>query len=632
MIHVSERGGKLNIVLGLVNYATYIVLSYFCLQIPRGIGWLSLLSPSNHLDLYRIIVGAVVYVAVSSTQIAFLFALTHSLTIALGSRATLLAHLWLIGLESFDESFLLREIVVLVLGLYLSRFLIRAMSGQHPDLRLREYSLSYFTSKSIPITMWLEECCGSMPLILSFHGVAVSSLALYTLLLFSTHGYRIPSFSLVTAYTLVPLMQLAIVLALRPTTGFLQSIALGLTSGMGLLGLLPLLISLRSPKPSRAGTATSKLRKPAEERGLFLGLATAELLGKDDEEWHWRSTTFPFYVDLEKLNTPHVVIIGASGTGKTTFAKHLIREMRCKYGYTLIIVDPHGEYRDVAEELGFRVVDASSSSVNPLVLGNSTPIERAMQVSHVISTVFNLGPLQRRMIEEVVLEAYASRGIRHDNPSTWMNEPPTLKDLVEVCRRLVSEKPEFHRVLPYLEMLAESLNAKTWISIDEVLDHDTVIDLSRVPSDFARALLVDTFMYLLLSKMYVVRYKKIQLVIDEARSLMPRAVTREVLNRLFVESRKFGFSIIVISQEIRRLPRDLINNAGMRIFFLLNEPRSLEDASKILCGAGPRRKFTVIADALRTLEPHTFVVHITGSSKMYIARSPATSHYYPGDH
>lgn len=627
MMHAVDRFGKLSIVLGLVNLAVYLVLSYFSLFIPRGVGWLRLLGPSGYQDLYRIVVGLLVHVAASSAQIALFFALTRSLAITLGNRVAFLAHLWLVGLENFDESSLVKEVAVLAAGLYLSKHVSRVVPRERLGLGSRVPLLPLHTHAEGRVlrATSLERNYGLFSLILSFHGIAASLLVLYTVLLFSVHNYKPPLFTLVVAYVIVPLVQLAIaLLAHHRVTSPLQPISMGLSSGMGLLGVLPFIISITSARTPRVPRPLPKQHALAEQKGLFLGLALAELKsGATGEDWYWSETSFPFYVDLEKLNTPHIVVVGASGTGKTSLAKHVIREMRRKYGYTLIVIDPHGEYGDIARELGFRVIDASSSSVNPLALGNSSPADRAMQVSHVISTIFNLGPLQRRMLEEVVLEAYNSKGIRQDDPSTWTLEPPTMKDLVEVCKSLIMKSPEFHRVLPYLEMLSESLSARTWISIDEVLEHNSVVDLSRVASDFARALFVDTFMYLLLSKMYTMKSEKVQLVIDEARSLMPRAVTREILNRLFVESRKFGFSIMVISQEIRRLPRDLINNAGMRIFFLLNEPRSLEEASRILSGAGPRKKFTTIAEALRTLEPYTFIVHVTGSGTMYILRSPS---------
>ncbi|MEM1628798.1 MAG: type IV secretory system conjugative DNA transfer family protein, partial [Desulfurococcaceae archaeon] len=154
-----------------------------------------------------------------------------------------------------------------------------------------------------------------------------------------------------------------------------------------------------------------------------------------------------------------------------------------------------------------------------------------------------------------------------------------------------------------------------------------VVDLSGLSSDFARALYVEALLYMVVNKMYLSKggAVPVQIVIDEARSIMPRELGMELLSRLFMESRKFGFSMVIISQEITRIPKPLINNAGLRVFFILNEPESIELAAKIIAGGHAREKILPITAMLRSLEQHNFILHVTGVDDIYVVENKPAS-------
>ncbi|MEM4582358.1 MAG: hypothetical protein QXD50_00670, partial [Desulfurococcaceae archaeon] len=59
-----------------------------------------------------------------------------------------------------------------------------------------------------------------------------------------------------------------------------------------------------------------------------------------------------------------------------------------------------------------------------------------------------------------------------------------------------------------------------------------------------------------------------------------------------------------------------------RVFFVLNEPKSIEGASKIIAGSDVRDKIQVISEALRALDSHVFILHVTGVETVFVARSP----------
>ncbi|MEM3996448.1 MAG: DUF87 domain-containing protein [Pyrobaculum sp.] len=56
-------------------------------------------------------------------------------------------------------------------------------------------------------------------------------------------------------------------------------------------------------------------------------------------------------VDIDSLPAPHLLVFGGSGMGKSKTMAWLIQQLRDK-GVKIAIIDPHGDYRCVAEELG----------------------------------------------------------------------------------------------------------------------------------------------------------------------------------------------------------------------------------------------------------------------------------------
>ena len=618
----SFEGITLALVMGLTNGLVYALSAYYMSLYSRSS--LSLTSPLTELlRAFNIANSALLWYYVISIIHVILSALfLPNLLLAFINRVLVVTQLWLLGYENPNVLSLARELGTLVVGFLVFRvFLYRLHSKLHTGVLV---SMEFMVSRVVRGIKGLKDAWyENLPLVLASHSIAASLLVFYTLTSLPIQRAITDFYYLVLVLVVIPVILLILSASVSiESQSRVESAVLGLLSGISLVGLVPLAAILGKRRPALV-TALTDYGKP--QHGVFVGNVIAELESStwgQKELWFWRKRFYPLIVQLDRLNTPHIVIVGSSGTGKTLLAKHIIRESKLKYGYSTIVIDPHGEYKDVAESLGFKVVDASRDSVNPLALGASSPRDRAQQLSHIISTIFKLGFLQRGMMEEAIVKAYEAKGIVQEDPRTWSNEPPTLEDLVVECKKLSLENPEYSRILPYLVMLRDSLHASSLISFDELLEGDAVIDLSKMSSDFARTVFLDTFMYLLLSKMYTLRGKKIQLVIDEARSLMPRAVTREMLNRLFAESRKFGFSIVVISQDISRIPRDLVNNAGLRIFFLLNDPESLEISARIISGVEQREKISTVAEALRTLEPHVFVAHITGLSKVYIVESP----------
>lgn len=622
-------------VLGLIVLNLFVLIAF--MHLYHNLVMVEVDVLTSFPRLRAIIASFLLYLLVSIFHIVVSFVFVPSFLIAVLNKLSLTCTV--ITTYSSGSTLTLSINLVFILSMELSAFMIsmfmiRVLKSFIPPLEMPIENLREFINLSRRGGFIIDNA----PIILASHSLS-SSIVL--MILYYKSRLVFNTYILGINHVLIPLLLLSLLIRSQRELSMSQRdfVTMGIATGTGLIGLVPFIASAILVYES---TKYRETKLYFYANGLYLGEAVAALtygrpynvfretpdsrritIRERRDIWFWQRTSHPIYVKLDELNTPHIIIIGSSGSGKTTLAKYIAAELSKTYGYSLIILDPHGEYGELAKISEFSLIDASSYYLNPLILENTSPRERAMQLSHVISTLFKLGFLQRRMLEEVVMKAYEVRGITQENIETWRREPPTLGDLVDVCKAMSEERPEFQRLLPYLVLLNESMGIGVGLGIEEVLSRNTIIDLSRLSSDFARALFIDTLMYMLLNKMYVMKNtKKIQLIIEEARGIMPRALSRELLSRLFTESRKFGFSIIVISQEINRIPRTLVNNAGLRIFFVLNEPRSIEEASKIIAGSDTRDKVLVISEVLRTLSTHTYIVHATGVNRVYIVRSP----------
>lgn len=414
-----------------------------------------------------------------------------------------------------------------------------------------------------------------------------------------------------------------------------RAVKLGFASGLSTIALIPLALEASQ----QAGVGEVVLEgKGSSSEFLRLGRALAQLehglpvneykgfpqhwVSRDQPCWYWRRVRGDINLPVRSLINTHVVIAGASGTGKSLLAKKLVGEFS-RMGKTALIIDPHGEYRP--EDIGLgeaRVVDASEIFLNPLELGGLNPLEKAKEFSQTLSLLFGLGPLQRIALEEFLVKAYREKGIDVNDPATWGLPPPSLQDLEKACVESAEPFEEYSRICPYVKMLARHFPKQSPVSLTSLLDKPVILRLNKVASDFSRTILVETLLYSILSAMYSRRLWDLVVVVDEVRAVLPGGVGDRILSRLFSESRKFGISLIVISQDVKNIPRVLLSNAGLKIFFNINEPDSLEYAVKSITGVSTSDKEMAVSTALRSLKTLEYVLDIAGLNKVFIAKNP----------
>ncbi|BAB65381.1 ATP-binding protein [Sulfurisphaera tokodaii] len=315
--------------------------------------------------------------------------------------------------------------------------------------------------------------------------------------------------------------------------------------------------------------------------------------------YKWIRTDGIYYLDFNSSKNYNVIIIGTSGVGKSTLAKKIVNSLNISY----LVFDLHGEY----EVQGAKKIDASKVTINPLSLFGRSPKERALEISLMIKSLFNLGNLQTIELTNLIIEAYAEKGIDENDSETWNLSPPTFRDiliLLEKKKKLATTSQDiikYQSIEPYIQFLSSSIFNNSNVNISEILENNLIIDFSKIPTNEIKYVLIETLLKSIQNTMYISgisNLKKI-IIIDEAPFILSKESGKQILERLFAEGRKFGFGFIIISQTSEYI-KELLANTSYFFIFNLVEPKELDYASKLL-GGSDTQLYAAIYETLQKL-------------------------------
>jgi hypothetical protein len=337
--------------------------------------------------------------------------------------------------------------------------------------------------------------------------------------------------------------------------------------------------------------------------------------------WYWYRIPhrMMLLVDIGNLHNRHIMITGASGTGKSLLAKHLAVELYRNLKTQLLIIDPHNEYNIVKKWIKeVNIIDASNISINPFELGRLSPREKAHQITELITAIFRLGPIQRQLLEELIIKTFEEKGIYQDKPETWGKNPPRIIDLLRTAQRFAGKDELYYKITPYIKILSSNIFSDTTIDLTYLLSKPVIITLNNLKSDYMRTLYVNILLQKIIDEMYIGALRnKLTIIIDEAYMFLSRRIGRELISKLLMESRKYGVGLIIISQQPLSLAEPIIENTSIKITFNITEPRNLDYAARIFSG-GDNMKLNIIKSALRNLKSYHYILTINGFNEIFI--------------
>jgi DNA helicase HerA-like ATPase len=259
----------------------------------------------------------------------------------------------------------------------------------------------------------------------------------------------------------------------------------------------------------------------------------------------------------EELQTPHAIVIGKTGAGKTTLGINIAVQLRRKRGVVPAVIDPHGHWAMLAKWLSdVQIVDARQY-MPPLRLTDEDDVD-------------------------LLLDILRAAGIQIFDAHFTV--------LLEALRRAAQEKDTSYRnILKHLETLRKD-PAFAFV-IDSILGRLATLAQMRVAKvDLTKPLVVHTSgdtspsstMKLVTWIIWLVTEAKatclnppckmrLFLVVDEGHILLKNTL---VLSRTWREHRKFGVEAAVFTQSIAEIPQDLIENSGVKVVLAI-EPEAV---------------------------------------------------------
>ena len=303
--------------------------------------------------------------------------------------------------------------------------------------------------------------------------------------------------------------------------------------------------------------------------------------------------------DPSILLNPHILVVGASGWGKTSFLRRFVNFtwMNRLNGLKLIVFDYLGHFTD----LGPPVIDLAVNPIEPLSLlasreigfSSGSPSRRARAFTEAFCVATGLGPLQLGILLQAVIQAFKSKGINENDRSTWKRTPPNISEIIDGLHRTVRSRrleevnkleARLHEIQLIYNSSPSTISLKTiYRKIREykgiVLDMHALDIHTRI---FFTDLIVRRLLdYTQSSKTTL----NTMIIVDEAKYagfLDKRSTeTRPSIEAALI-ARNYGVGIVLSSQGIAHFPSDVLRNTAFKIIGTLTYSQDKEYISKTM--------------------------------------------------
>ena len=295
-------------------------------------------------------------------------------------------------------------------------------------------------------------------------------------------------------------------------------------------------------------------------------------------------------------NNANMIILGTSGSGKSTAAKLLLRS-HIRNGYQIVIIDPEDEFREIAATYGGDTIDIGKGGdfglINPLEViidVDDEEIKQGLGYTVLTRTLQFLKAFMRyydpsieedvlTMFSEIVQDTYKRFGIdfTSDFSNYTSNDYPTFSDVYSTIRgklmsmteqtqeRDIMERLEL-KVRPIVNELKFYFDGHTTITKDSDFMVFNIKELMNSDSTVRNALFFNVLKYAwgLCLDFNV----NTVLMVDEAHVLLgdKNALGADFLSQLQRRARKYNTGTVIITQQPSDFSDPAVITQGKAIF------------------------------------------------------------------
>lgn len=298
--------------------------------------------------------------------------------------------------------------------------------------------------------------------------------------------------------------------------------------------------------------------------------------------YKWIRSSGQVWLFLSEEVNPHILILGASGYGKSTLIKSIILDMK-DMGIGAIIFDGHNEHVELLNKINGTIYDPNIHTINIFELDGLTIEGRINHLVELFNQIYRLGSLQEAIIRRAL--AYTYRKF----PDIYIGgNSPNIRDFANELRifrnnaKTLIERSRIEILLQKFDYLDKNMGTLQKINIKEFGFGLSLFKLSEIDSEELKSIYIKETVeriYKNIKSNGVTNKVKAYIIIDESKTVIEKA--GRIIARIFTESRKFGYGVILVSNSAQ-LQSGIVSNASTIISFGLREPSDINYVSNII--------------------------------------------------
>lgn len=305
---------------------------------------------------------------------------------------------------------------------------------------------------------------------------------------------------------------------------------------------------------------------------------------------------FVFNLKLRDLNR-HMFIGGSTGSGKTTLALHVIRQLH-KAKIPFLIIDWEKSYRDLVKEFeDVEVFTIGKDDINPLFLNIlSVPpgIEKEEYMKSLISLLaddFLSGAGSDSMFLEYLESVYQE----HQQPTFTNLKEHILKQIQNDMKgkgRLAGRsglwKETVMRIIKFLRFGASGnvINTNKHYPLEQLFSRNIVLEFGNIKNPRDRKFLIHVilnWLSLYLEHRGIMHDELKQVMIfEEFHNICMKSKEDNMVSNLFRECRKYGLGLIAIDQTPSEIPNPIFANCNVKVSFTLATSQDIGSMAKAM--------------------------------------------------
>lgn len=279
-----------------------------------------------------------------------------------------------------------------------------------------------------------------------------------------------------------------------------------------------------------------------------------------------------FRVTKEQLFSPHLLVVGKTGSGKSYLVKHILEA----FDSVFWIISPSNEY-NYLENYGAFVINRVVLRYNIDDVVNFAELNLSEEMILRKIDIDNTGIIDYRLIKRKILDYYSGENV-NDDGQLFFDTAGRVK--------LSGKRIDNTDIPRYAESLINKIKkiGKICFSKDEelvthIIDKKCVFDLSEY-SQKEQECIINSILFRLriVMEKRTNNNKKAYVLIEEAHNYVPSTTNtfcKHSIVRLSREGRKMGISLGLITQRPRFFDQTVISQVGTKIVFALSNPEDI---------------------------------------------------------